>query len=148
MDWHSRYIIEWEISTTLEADFCVRALQRALLKGRCEIFNTDQGSQYTSKEWIDTVVAANISISMDGRGRYLDNIFVERLWRTIKQECVYLHNFSSVDEAKKIIGDYIIYYNNTRAHQGLDYHTPASVYYGEVVYDQETECFKKSVGNV
>lgn len=129
MDWYSRFIIEWELNTTLEADFCVDALQRALLNARCEVFNTDQGAQYTSKDWIDTLVEAQISISMDGRGRYLDNIFVERLWRTIQQECVYLHNFSSVEEAREIIGSYISYYNNERQHQGLDYCTPASVYY-------------------
>jgi len=137
MDWHSRYIIEWEISETLEADFCVMSLKRALATSRCEIFNTDQGSQYTSKDWIDTLVQANISISMDGRGRYLDNIFVERLWRTIKQECVYLHNFNSVEEARNIISNFIHYYNYDRAHQGLDYHTPASVYYGSIIYENK-----------
>lgn len=147
MDWHSRYIIEWEISITLEADFCVLALQRALLKSRCEIFNTDQGSQYTSNNWIDTLVEANISVSMDGKGRYLDNIFIERLWRTIKQECVYLHSFSSVDEAREAIGKYILYYNESRVHQGLDYYTPAGVYYGKVTYSQEAGCFEESIDN-
>lgn len=130
MDWYSRYVISWELSETLEADFCVNALRRALSKSRCEIFNTDQGSQYTSKDWIDLLKEANISISMDGRGRYLDNIFVERLWRTIKQECVYLHNFTCFAEAREIIGNYIRYYNEERPHQGLDYNTPASVYFG------------------
>lgn len=135
LDWYSRYIIEWEISITLEANFCVLALKRALSKQRCEIFNTDQGSQYTSKSWIDTLVEADISISMDGKGRYLDNIIVERLWRTIKQECVYLHNFSTVDEARAAIGKYIRYYNNEREHQGLDYHTPYDVYFGNATYE-------------
>ena len=106
------------------------ALKVALSNSCCDIFNTDQGSQFTSKSWIETLVAANISISMDGRGRYLDNIFVERLWRSVKQECIYLHDFSSVAEVRVALRKYFEYYNNQRLHQGLGYETPADVYFG------------------
>jgi putative transposase len=129
IDWYSRYVIEWSLSITLEADFCVEALKSALLQGRCDIFNTDQGSQFTSEHWIKTLVLAGISISMDGRGRYLDNIFVERLWRSVKQECIYLHDFASVAEVKLALKKYFEYYNHERLHQSLDYRTPAAVYF-------------------
>lgn len=129
IDWYSRYVIEWELSISLEADFCVLALKKALSKSRCEIFNTDQGSQFTSDAWISVLKNANISISMDGRGRYLDNIFVERLWRSVKQECIYLHDFTEVAEVKSALSDYFDYYNNQRLHQGLNYKTPAQIYF-------------------
>ena len=129
IDWYSRFVIDWRLSITLEADFCVEALKSALEKGRCDIFNTDQGSQFTSKAWINTLKAAHISISMDGRGRYLDNIFVERLWRSVKQECIYLNSFNSVAEVKAALIKYFDYYNHQRLHQSLDYQTPADVYY-------------------
>lgn len=131
IDWYSRYVIEWSLSITLEADFCVEALKSALSEGLCDIFNTDQGSQFTSEEWIKALISAGVSISMDGRGRYLDNIFVERLWRSVKQECVYLHDFTSVAEAKLALKKYFEYYNHERLHQSLDYRTPAEVYFGE-----------------
>ena len=131
IDWYSRYVIEWSLSITLEADFCVEALKAALSQGRCEIFNTDQGSQFTSDIWIKTLVSAGISISMDGRGRYLDNIFVERLWRSVKQECVYLHDFVSVSEVKRALKKYFEYYNHERLHQALDYRTPVEVYFAD-----------------
>ena len=138
MDWHSRYVIDWKLSISLEADFCVATLKRALATSRCEIFNTDQGSQFTSDEWINTLKAHHISISMDGRGRYLDNIFVERLWRSVKCECIYLHDFATVKEVKAALTQYFDYYNNVRKHQGLDYHTPAEVYYGHVNLNKYT----------
>ena len=118
------------MSILLEAGFCVEALEKALLKGRCDIFNTDQGSQFTSSAWINVLIAHQISISMDGRGRYLNNIFVERLWRSVKQECIYLHDFSSVAEVKKALSEYFEYYNYQRLHQALDYRTPAEVHFG------------------
>lgn len=129
MDWFSRYVIEWEVSISLEADFCIHALERALNKNCCEIFNTDQGSQFTSTAWLEALKSRHISISMDGRGRYLDNIFIERLWRSVKQECIYRHQFESVEEVKLALNNYFDYYNNRRMHQTLDYQTPADVYF-------------------
>jgi putative transposase len=129
IDWYSRYVLGWGLSTTLEAQFCVEVLKDCLEQSRCEIFNSDQGSQFTSGDWIKTLTEAKISISMDGRGRYLDNIFVERLWRTVKQECVYLQDFQSVAQVKEVLNKYFIYYNNQRLHQALDYRTPVQVYY-------------------
>lgn len=130
MDWYSRYVIEWALSPTLEADFCIEALKNALLKARCEIFNTDQGSQFTSNEWINTLKDNNISISMDGRGRYLDNIFIERLWRSVKQEKLYRYDFNTIEEVELVLTEYFDYYNNERLHQSFGYSTPASVYWG------------------
>ena len=129
IDWYSRYVVEWALSISLEADFCVFALKQALSKSYCKIFNTDQGSQFTSEAWITVLKNAKISISMDGRGRYLDNIFVERLWRSVKQECVYLRDFSSVAEVKLALKEYFNYYNHQRLHQALKYKTPAEIYF-------------------
>ncbi len=129
IDWYSRYVIEWELSISLEADFCILALKQALLKARCEIFNTDQGSQFTSEAWITVLKDSKISISMDGRGRYLDNIFVERLWRSVKQECIYLRDFTAVSEVKLALKKYFEYYNQQRLHQALAYKTPAEIYF-------------------
>jgi putative transposase len=105
-------MIEWGLSISLEADFCVSTLKNALSTAQCEIFNTDQGSQFTSIAWIDVLKEANISISMDGRGRYLDNIFVERLWRSVKQECIYLRDFSTLSEVRATLSSYFEYYNH------------------------------------
>ncbi len=129
IDWYSRYVVEWALSISLEADFCVLALREALLKSRCEIFNTDQGSQFTSEAWITVLKNAKISISMDGRGRYLDNIFVERLWRSVKQECIYLRDFTAVSDVKLALREYFEYYNHQRLHQALEYKTPAEIYF-------------------
>jgi putative transposase len=128
MDWFSRYVLAWELGTSLEADFCVSALKQALRISRCETFNTDQGSQFTSKPWIDVLTSYHITISMDGRGRYLDNIFVERLWRSVKYECIYLQEFWSVKEVRKALNNYFHYYNFDRLHEALDYKTPYQVY--------------------
>jgi len=114
----------------MEAEFCVEALRNALLHSRCEIFNTDQGAQFTSKDWINTLKKHHISISMDGRGRYLDNIFIERLWRSVKQEKIYRHDFEAIDEVEEALREYFDYYNNKRLHQSFDYLTPADVYFG------------------
>ena len=129
IDWYSRYVLEWSLSINMEAEFCVDALKAALSRNCCDIFNTDQGSQFTSKLWIETVLSSGASVSMDGRDRYLDNIFVERLWRSVKQECVYLNDFASVAEVKIALKKYFKYYNNQRLHQSLDYRTPAEVYF-------------------
>jgi len=129
MDWYSRYVINWSVSPNMEAEFCVEALRNALLHGRCDVFNTDQGSQFTSKEWINTLKNHGISISMDGRGRYLDNIFIERLWRSVKQEKIYRYEFETIEEVELALTEYFDYYNNRRPHQSFGYLTPAEVFY-------------------
>jgi putative transposase len=128
LDWYSRYVLEWEISVTLDGDFCLAALERALMKGQPEIFNTDQGSQFTSRSFTSRLLAEGIQISMDGRGRALDNIFVERLWRSVKYEEVYLKDYRNVVEAKQGLGNYFEFYNGERLHQALGYQTPKAVY--------------------
>ena len=128
IDWHSRYVLSWEVSTTLETDFCVSTLERALARGQPEIFNTDQGAQFTSHAFTGILKDHGIAISMDGRGRALDNIFVERLWRSVKYEEVYLHDYADVPQAIKGLGRYFKFYNHDRIHQSLDYKTPATVY--------------------
>ena len=132
LDWHSRYVLSWQLSNTLDSGFCVEALEEALYKnGRPEIFNTDQGSQFTSNDFISTLRGAKISISMDGRGRAFDNIFVERLWRSVKYECIYLNGYRSIPEVHEGLREYFEFYNKERFHQALDYKTPWEVYVGE-----------------
>lgn len=133
MDWYSRYVLSWSLSTTLDCWFCVEALRRALAVGRPQIFNTDQGSQFTSAASIDILREAGVAISMDGRGRAFDNIFVERLWRSVKYEEVYLKEYGVVDEARRSLRDYFTFYNTERLHQSLGYKTPAEVYFGQDV---------------
>lgn len=128
IDWYSCYVLNWSLSTTLEAEFCIEALAELLEDSSCKIFNTDQGSQFTSPRFTRLLLDKAIKISMDGRGRALDNIFVERLWRTVKYEKVYLSDFQSVQEARSGLGDYFDFYNNERLHQSLGYKTPAQVY--------------------
>jgi putative transposase len=128
MDWFSRYVLSWEVSTTLESEFCVTAVKQALSFGRPGIFNTDQGSQFTSDDFTKVLLGADIQISMDGKGRVFDNIFVERLWRTVKVEEVYLRDYQTVAEARYGLGRYFELYNNRRFHQALDYRTPSEVY--------------------
>jgi len=130
IDWYSRYVINWKISTTLEAEFCIQGLKESLKNCYCEIFNTDQGSQFTSNKYTGILLAADIKISMDGRGRALDNIFVERLWRTVKYEDIYLKEYASVQEVQTGLEKYFTFYNEERYHQSLDYKTPAEVYLG------------------
>jgi putative transposase len=133
MDWFSRKVLSWEVSITLESDFCVRALERALLKyGKPEIFNTDQGVQFTSKNFIKVLKSRNIKISMDGKGRALDNIFIERLWRSLKYEEVYLKDYESVKVAVVNLRQYFNFYNQERPHQSLDYQTPDEVYISSI----------------
>ena len=128
IDWFSRYVLDFEMSTSLDADFCIETLGRVLKKGACDIFNTDQGSQFTAHGFIDLLLAKKIQVSMDGKGRCLDNIFVERLWRSVKYECVYLYEFETVAQAKEQIGNYFMFYNNERPHQALNYKTPREIY--------------------
>jgi putative transposase len=128
MDWFSRYVLSWRLSPTLELDFCVDALKCALRRGRPEIFNSDQGSQFTSGKFIGELTGRQIAISMDGRGRCMDNIFVERLWRSLKYEEVYLKDYESVTEARAGIEQYFRFYNQERLHQSLQYRTPAAIW--------------------
>jgi putative transposase len=132
MDWHSRAVLAWRTSNTLHADFCVEALEEALRRfGRPEIFNTDQGSQFTSTDFTGVLKAHGITISMDGKGRCMDNIFIERLWRSLKYENVYLHADASVPEARAGIGDWLRFYNEERLHQAHGYRTPRQIYEGQ-----------------
>ena len=132
IDWCSRYVLAWETSNTLDADFCVVALQRALEHGRPEIFNTDQGVQFSCREFLQVLEGQQIRVSMDGRGRALDNVFVERLWRSLKYEEVYLREYEHVIEAAEGIGGWFGFYNHDRPHQGLGDRTPAEVYLGRL----------------
>lgn len=128
MDWFSRFVLSWALSVSMELDFCVEALKRAFHWGRPEIFNSDQGSQFTSEKFTGELEARGIAVSMDGRGRCLDNIFVERLWRSLKYEEVYLRDYALVPEARAGIGNWFRFYNHERPHQSLDYKTPAAWY--------------------
>jgi len=128
IDWFSRYVLSWRLSNSLDADFCVAALEAALRRGRPEVFNTDQGSQYTAAAFVARVEAAGAKMSMDGRGRWLDNVFVERLWRTVKYEHVYVWRAETVAELEAGLREYFAYYNRERPHQSLDDRTPAEVY--------------------
>lgn len=128
LDWYSRYVLEWEVSVTLDSSFCVAALERAFLRRRPGIFNTDQGSQFTSESFTNKLLEAGVRVSRDGRGRALDNIFVERLWRSVKYEEVYLKGYRNVVEAKQGLREYFEFYNRERLHQSLGYQTPEAVY--------------------
>jgi putative transposase len=130
MDWYSRYVLAWRLSNTLDASFCVEALEEALAISQPEIFNSDQGSQFTSTEFTERLETAGVRISMDGRGRVFDNIFIERLWRSVKYEEVYLHSYESVRDARNGLARYFRLYNTERLHEALDYRTPHEVYFG------------------
>jgi putative transposase len=129
MDWYSRYVLSWEISVTMETSFCIAALEWALRRGRPEIFNSDQGAQFTSHDFTKRLLDEGIQISMDGRGRVFDNIFIERLWRALKYEDIYLKDYVDVPMLIAGLGCYFDFYNRERPHQSLGYRTPASVYY-------------------
>ena len=130
MDWATRKVLAWRLSNTLDASFCVEALEEAIAKyGKPEIMNTDQGSQFTGSGWITTLTEAGVKISMDGRGRYLDNIFIERLWRSLKQEAVYLHELQDGFQAKRVIEDWIRFYNSERPHTALDKRSPDDAFF-------------------
>jgi len=128
IDWHSRYVIAWRLSNTLDGSFCLEMLEEALAGGRPEVFNTDQGVQFTAAAWTGRLESAGVAVSMDGRGRCLDNVFVERLWRTVKYEDIYLWGYEGVAQLQQGLGRYFPYYNERRPHQSLDYRTPAAVY--------------------
>jgi len=128
IDWHSRYVLSWKISNSLEGSFCLDVLDEALKKGKPDIFNTDQGAQYTSERFVGRLKEAGIKISMDGKGRALDNIFVERLWRTVKYEEIYLKEYESVLELKQSLKKYFEFYNTERLHQSLNYKVPEEVF--------------------
>jgi putative transposase len=128
VDWFSRYVVSWAVSTTLDVAFCLDALERALHTGKPEIFNSDQGSQFTSTAFTGLLKEAGIRISMDGRGRVFDNIFTERFWRSVKYENVYINDYQGVLEGKQGLGRYMDFYNHKRIHQALDYQTPAEVH--------------------
>ena len=141
IDWHSRYVLSWGVSVTMESNFCIEALDQALRKyGAPDIFNTDQGSQFTCTAFTDLLKTVGAQISMDGRGRALDNVFVERLWRTVKYEEVFLHDYATAEEAIASLKKYFEFYNTERLHQSLDYQTPQQVYEGQDIGGIRTLC--------
>jgi len=130
LDWYSRFVLSWKIGNTLDAGFCIEALEEALMYyGKADIFNTGQGSQFTSNAFTKLLLENGIQISMDGKGRAFDNIFTERLWRTVKYEEVYLNSYQSINEAKEKLGKYFSFYNYERHHQSLNYKKPADIYF-------------------
>ena len=131
IDWHSRYVLSWELSNSLEVDFCLRALDKALRHGKPKIFNTDQGSQFTSTEFTGKLLKNEILISMDGRGRALDNIFIERLWRSLKYECIYLNEYENVPELLEGLRWWFRFYNEERPHMSLPGHVSPIVIYNK-----------------
>jgi len=131
LDWHSRYVLSWELDQTLEMPFVLSAVERALMQATPTIWNSDQGSHFTSPQYIGRLKLAQVQISMDGKGRALDNIFTERLWRSVKYEEVYLHDYAHPKEAWQYLALYFDFYNHQRVHQSLNYRTPAQVYFGK-----------------
>ena len=139
LDWASRYVLSWRLSSTLDVIFCMESLEEALGHGKPKIHNSDQGSQFTSDAYLSVLQREEIAISMDGRGRWADNIFIERLWRTVKWECLYLSEIETPREASRVLGEYFQFYNSKRPHQSLDYATPYQVWCGEVSVNQRSE---------
>jgi putative transposase len=130
LDWFSRYVLSWAVSNTMDGRFCLDALEQALWRAKPEVFNSDQGAQFTSMDFTSRLEVAGVRMSMDGRGRALDNVFVERLWRTVKYEEVYLKDYETPREATLGLEQYLVFYKGQRLHQALDYQTPAAVYFG------------------
>lgn len=130
IDWYSRYVIGWRLSNTLDGSFCLELLEDALRGGRPEVFNTDQGVQFTAEAFTGRLESAGVAVSMDGRGRALDNVFVERLWRTVKYENIYIQSYESVPELQRGMRSYFGFYNEDRLHASLEYQTPGAVYRG------------------
>jgi putative transposase len=128
IDWYSRYVLAWRLSNTLDGSFCLEMLDEALSRGRPDVFNTDQGVQFTAEAFTGRLLSAGVAVSMDGRGRCLDNVFVERLWRTVKYEDIYLHGYETVPALEQGLIRYFAFYNQARLHQALDYRPPAVVY--------------------
>lgn len=137
IDWYSRYVMSWELDDTLEVEFVLTAVKRAFGQARPEIFNSDQGSQFTSRVYIGLLEDAGVRISMDGKGRAFDNIFTERLWRTVKYEDVYIKGYSSPRETRLGIASYLEFYNDRRVHQALAYRTPAEVHFGDCIEKEQ-----------
>jgi putative transposase len=129
LDWHSRYVLAWRLSANMESGFCVEALQEALTHGTPDIHNTDQGTQFTAQVFVDVLTANSVKISMDGRGSYQDNIFTERLWRSVKHEEVYTKEYITIEQAQAALAEYFRFYNQVRPHQALDYRTPEQVHF-------------------
>lgn len=129
IDWYSRYVLSWRLSNTLTVDFCIEALEDALALGKPLIFNTDQGSQFTSHDFTQVLLTRGIKVSMDGKGRALDNVFIERLWRSVKYEDIYVRGYEQLPDALAGLGRYFSFYNTERPHQGLGYATPSEVHY-------------------
>ena len=147
MDWYTRYVVAWRLSNTLDAAFCVEVLDEALRKGKPEVFNTDQGSQFTGEGFTGLLERSGVKISMDGKGRYADNILLERLWRTVKYEEVYLKAYSGGREAKAGLDAYFHFYNNQRPHQALGYRTPTEVFNGDLTPSNERSINEKWTPN-
>ena len=144
MDWHSRKVLSWRLSNTMDTHFCIEALEEALWKyGTPEIFNTDQGSQFTSSDFIDVLNEHSVRISMDGKGRWVDNVFIERLWRSLKYECVYLKSFETGQQARTEIGAWIHFYNSERPHSVFNGLTPKEIYHQGMQEGEFTQ-FKKA----
>jgi putative transposase len=136
IDWYSRYVLAWRLSNTLDGSFCLEMLDEALRSGKPEVFNTDQGVQFTAVAFTGRLGRAGVAVSMDGRGRALDNVFVERLWRTVKYEGIYIRGYESVPELHRGLGRYFAFYNDERFHQSLGYRTPAAVYRGSSITER------------
>lgn len=136
IDWYSRYVVHFELSPTLKIPFCLDNITHALAHGTPLIHNSDQGSHFTSPQYVDILKEKNVSISMDGRGRCMDNVFTERLWRSLKYECVYLHEFANIAEAEIALSNYFLFYNTNRPHQALDYKTPESLYFAKTLQNK------------
>ena len=134
IDWYSRFVLDWQISINMEADFCIETLERVLAATHCDIFNTDQGSQVTSKGFTDVLTEHKIQISMDGKGRWVDNVFVERLWRSVKYECVYLYEWTTVVDLRNALSEYFLFYNYQRPHQSLNKLTPHMIHSGSIIH--------------
>ena len=139
LDWYSRYVVAWELDQTLEMDFVLSTVDRALILAKPDIWNSDQGAHFTSLQYIERLQAAQVRISMDGKGRATDNIFIERFWRSLKYEEVYLHDYDSPRQARVSLAAYMDFYNQARPHQALAYCTPAQVYFGRESSDQKTK---------
>jgi putative transposase len=133
IDWYSRFVLDWQLSISLDADFCIETLARVLKMGHCDIFNVDQGAQFTCNSFVNLLQAANVKVSMDGKGRALDNVFVERLWRSVKYECTYLQNWETLPDLRKALQKYFDFYNHARPHQSLGGITPAMVHEGKKI---------------
>ena len=130
IDWYSRYVVAWQLSDTLHMDFCIENLNHALAQATPNIHNSDQGSHFTSANYTDILIRGGIQVSMDGRGRCMDNIFTERLWRTVKYEDIYIKSYATIDDAREGLGNYFPFYNKKRPHQSLNYRTPEELYRG------------------